>query len=80
MNKPLAILPLVAFVALAAFSGPAVADCRAEAEKLARELGGEVRRVVAGETQGRPTCDISVAVPGEAGQPPRIVNRKVDAN
>lgn len=84
MKHALAILQVLALVTALAAASPSLAQanqgCGEKAEALARDLGGTVRRVVATQAQGRNVCEVSIAVPGQAGSPPRVVNRLINAD
>ncbi len=69
---------LHAMVALFVMSGPTLAaDCNSAASDAAENTGGEVLNVIASQEGGQSVCTITIRVPGENNQPPRVVTRVV---
>ncbi|MFN3547618.1 MAG: hypothetical protein ACK4U0_09015 [Mesorhizobium sp.] len=59
---------------------PVAADCGAIGRSVAASEGGTVRSAVAENRGGRTVCVIVYTVPGQGGQPPRVVRKQVPAN
>lgn len=72
-------LPLVS-LAGPSLVQPVAADCGAIGRSVAASEGGTVRSAVAESRGGRTVCVIVYTVPGQGGQPPRVVRKQVPAN